>query len=261
MPALDKDSLLSAVCPPLDTVLAEQLIDEFVSNERRYVLRDWGPAMLDGGQFAEAAARIIYHQDSGSLDRRRSVDRCLKYAEDPEGKNQHNYPSRKSALHSSRVIRTIYKFRSDRGAIHIDPEYSANQVDSKLVIECVRWLMAEILRLFWQKDSAAVAAAIRDIAQFEVPVIGEYEGRLLVERPDCTAEEEILILLHHAGEAGLSRAELGVYVQKAPSSVTQALTRLVSPANRQVVSLTSGNYRLTGLGVRRVLTQLSQKLL
>ena len=260
MPAMDKGGLLSALCPPLDTVLVEQLIDEFASNERRYILGDWEPATLDGGQFAEAAARIIYHQDSGNLNRRKSVDDCLKYVEEPKNENSHAYPDRKSALHAARVVRTLYKLRSDRGAVHIDPDYSANHIDSKLVIECVRWLMSEILRVFWQNDRSAVAAAIREIAQFEVPVIGRFEDRLLVQRTDCTTEEEILILLHHAGDPGLSRRQLGNYVQKDASAVTRALARLLSPAVRQLVLLGTGSYRLTDLGIKRVLTELSHKL-
>lgn len=62
MASIDKKTLLSAIAPPLDLILAKQLLDEFISLEKRFILRDWEPATLDGGQFAEAAARIIYHQ-------------------------------------------------------------------------------------------------------------------------------------------------------------------------------------------------------
>jgi hypothetical protein len=42
--------------------------DEFISAERRFIQRDWGPAELDGGQFCEILARTLYHQDSGNLN-------------------------------------------------------------------------------------------------------------------------------------------------------------------------------------------------
>jgi hypothetical protein len=135
MPSLDKAAILAAICPPLDNRLAEQLFDEFVSLERRYVLREWEPATLDGGQFAEAASRLIYHQYSSTLNRRKSVHDCLSYVEDHNSSNPHHFPDRKAALHLAKVIRTIYKFRSDRGAVHIDPDYTANHLDSKLVLE------------------------------------------------------------------------------------------------------------------------------
>ena len=260
MPTIDRVTLIASICPPLDKQLTEQLLDDFVSLERRYVLRDWEPATLDGGQFTEAASRILYHQDSGNLDRRRQVDKCLTYVEDPTNNNQHNYPERKSALHTAKVLRTIYKFRSDRGAVHIDPQYSANHLDSKFVVDCVRWVLSEILRVFWTGNRADVAVAIRAIVEYDVPVIGNYEGQLIVQRVDCTAEEEILILLYHAGEKGLSRSELGKYVPKAPARVTENLSRLSSNRMRQVIKLGNGNYRLTDLGIQRVLRELGAKL-
>ena len=63
MPIIEKAAILNAICPPLDRQLAEQMIDEFVSMERRYVLREWEPATLDGGQCAEASSRLLYHQE------------------------------------------------------------------------------------------------------------------------------------------------------------------------------------------------------
>ncbi|MHC4406777.1 MAG: hypothetical protein ACYTG0_44715 [Planctomycetota bacterium] len=260
MPNIDKRTLLGALSPPLDHTLTEQMLDEFLSIERRYALRDWEPATLDGGQFAEASARLIYHQDSGNLSRRRAVNRRLEYIEDPNNNSSHAFPGRKSSLHLCKVIRTVYKFRSDRGAVHIDPDYSANQLDSRLVIETTRWILSEILRVFWQGDRTTVAAAIREIVEFDVPIIGQYDGRLLVQRTDCTTEEEILLLLYQAGEEGLSRRQLGDFVQKDASGVTRALKALSSTKRRQVILTADRNYRLTDLGIKRVMDDLSEKL-
>jgi len=260
MPNIDKATIISAIVPPLDDILTEQLLSEFESLEKRFILRDWGPATLDGGQFAEAAARILYHQDSGNLRHRRPVNKCLEYIEDPTNNNNHYVTDLKSVLHLCKVIRTIYKFRSDRGAVHIDPNYTANHIDAKLVLENARWVLAEILRLFWINNPKEVASAIRQLVQFEIPVIGEYEGKLIVQRTDCTTEEEILILLHHAGENGLSRKEIGLYVQKDQSGITRALRMLCSNNRREVIILSNGNYRLIDIGIRRVLESLGDKL-
>lgn len=261
MPAVDKLFLLGSLCPPLDPSLTEQLLDEFVSQERRFVLQDFEPSTLDGGQFTEAAARILYHADSGTLQAGRSVNKCLEYVEDSANSRVHLFPDRKSSLHITKVLRTIYKFRSDRGAVHIDAAYSANHVDSKLVLECTRWVLAEVLRIFWTGDRKLVAKAIREIVEYEIPVVGNFEGRLMIQRTDCTAEEEIVILLHHAGELGLTRTALGQYVAKDASTVTRALKNLASSKVRQVVKIPSGHFRLTDLGTQRVLTQLADKLL
>ena len=260
MPSLDKQSLIASLCPPLDKILTEQLIDEFVSLEKRFVLRDWEPATLDGGQFTEAGARIIYHQDSGNLNRTKSVHKCLEYIEDIKNKNVHLFLDRKPALHSAKALRTIYKFRSARGAIHIDPTYSANQIDSKLVLEVARWVLSEIMRVFWKGQRAQVASIIRQLAQYDIPVIGDYEGRLYVHRTDCSTEEEILIILHHVGEEGLSRTDLGRFVNKDSSAISRALQKLCSNQRREIIKMNNGNFRLTDIGIRLVLTKLAEKL-
>lgn len=260
MSRITKSDLMGALVPPLEASLAEQLLDEYMSLERRYVLSDYEPATLDGGQFTEAASRIIYHQDSHNLNKRRGVDKCLKYVEDPDSRNAHAFPERRSSLHLCRVLRSIYKFRSDRGAIHIDPDYTANQLDAKLVVDNARWVLSEMLRVFWTGDRSVVARAIREIIDYDVPVVAEYEGRLLVQRTDCTTEEEILILLYHAGEAGLSRTQLGTYVQKHASGITRSLKSMASTKKREAIKLSNGNYRLTDPGIKHVLTQLGERM-
>ncbi len=249
---------MNGASPPLDKKLTDQLLSEYISQEKRYILGEWEPATLDGGQFVEAAARLLYHQDSLRLDRRKKVGDCLEYVEDTKGRNQHHFPERKAALHLSKVLRTIYKFRSDRGAIHIDPDYTANQLDSRLVIDNSRWALSEILRVFWSGNRQQVAKAIREILQYEIPAVGKYEDQLIVQRRDCTAEEETLVLLHYAGEGGLLRRDLGRFVRKAPSKVTEAIQALQE--KRDIVALKGGRYRLTDLGTRRVVKELATKL-
>lgn len=261
MALIEKHSLIKRLSPPLDALLAGQLLDEFISLERRFVLRDWEPAELDGGQFAEVLARIVYHVDSSHLNQSKAFDECLSYVEDSRTSNSHNITPRQTALHLARVLRTIYAFRSKRGAVHISPTYTANHMDSKLMIECARWCLNETLRIFLQADAEEVAKAIRELLQFEVPCVGKFENALLVQRTDLGAEEEILVLLHYAGDSGFSRKEIGQHARCSPSTVTQTLQRLTSPTKRQVVVLGNGNYRLTDLGAKRIRENLAEKLL
>ena len=79
MGLVEKQRLLSELSPPLDNLLSKQLVDEFISAERRYIQRDWEPSQLDGGQFAEIAARIIYSVDSGNVNCSKGFDECAKY--------------------------------------------------------------------------------------------------------------------------------------------------------------------------------------
>jgi hypothetical protein len=258
--SIDKSIVISDISPPLDKTLATQLLDEYISQEKRFILGDWEPATLDGGQFAEAAARILYHHDSGILDKRKGVNECLQYVEDFQNKNKHNFPDRKSAVHLCKALRAIYKFRSDRGAVHIDPDYNANHLDSKYLLESCRWVLSELLRLFWKGDRKEVSSIIKQILKYEIPSIRTFDDNLLVQRTDCSTEEEILILLYYSRDVGLSRTQLGQFVQKAPSAITNAIKFLASSKMRQIYKLKNGNFCLTDIGARRVLSELANKL-
>lgn len=257
---MDAQALIAQIAPPLDRGLSRSLVNEFLAVERRYALGDWEPATLDGGQFAEIAARIIYHIDSGNLARRKGVNECLNYVEDETNSNSHAFPGRRSSLHLCKVLRTLYKFRSQRGAVHIDPEYTANELDSKLITELVRWVMSELLRIFWTGKTADVASAIREIVRFEVPAIITIDGKPLVLNTDCTVEEEVLLLLHNAGELGMTRSAIGSAAQRSAGAITRALQRLVSPNQRDAAKRENGSYVLTPNGTRRIHTELSGKL-
>jgi hypothetical protein len=256
---VEKRQLLAEISPPFDNLLATQLIDEFISLERRYIQRDWEPAELDGGQFCEILGRNLYHQDSGNLNRGKDFSECAEYIENSSV--THNIVPRHDAIHMIRVLRTIYKFRSQRGAVHISPTYGPNHMDSKLIVENVRWCLNETLRIFWQGDREVVAKTIRELLQFDVPAVGRFEDILLVQRTDLSAEEELLVLLHFAGESGFTRTEVGKYAMRSAPSVTRALQKLESAEYRQIVLLSSSRYRLTDLGSKHIREQLADKLL
>lgn len=261
MGLVEQRQLIARISPPLDAVLAEQLVTEFVSMERRYIQRDWEPAELDGGHFCEALARILYHMDSGQLDRARSVDDSLVYVEDNNGTRTHAIQPRHDALHLARVVRTIYRFRNQRGVAHISPTYKANHMDARLVTECARWCITEALRLHGGADRDEVARMIRELLQFDVPAIGVFEGLVLVQRTDLTPDEEVLLLLHYAGERGYTRRQIGNFAQVASQRVSDALARLKSPQRREVIELPDGRYKLTDRGSMRVRNELADKLL
>ncbi len=259
MSLVEKRQLIASLAPPLDTFLANQLIDEFTSLERRFIQRDWEPAELDGGQFCEVLSRILYHQDSGNLNLNKDFKDCCEYIENE--KLPHKITPRRDALHIVTVMKAVYKFRGQRGAVHISAIYGPNQMDAKLMIEAVRWCLNDTLRIFWTADRTLVAKAIREILQFDVPCVGVFDDIVLVQRTDLSVDEEVLVLLHYAGEVGMARSQLGKYAQHPPPRVTEAVQRLCSPNVRQVVKLATGAYRLTDLGSKHIREHLADKLL
>ena len=257
MALVEKARLLTKLSPPLDSALASQLLDEFISLEKRFILGDWEPAELDGGQFAEILARVIYHVDSGTLNPKKDFEPCVSYLESETVR--HQITPRSDVTHICRVLKLLYKFRSTRGAVHITPKYSANRMDAKLMVEGARWLMLETLRLYLQVSREEAARIIEELLQFDVPCIGNFKGYLLVQRTDLTTEEELLVLLHYAGHSGFSRKDLGIHARRSAPSITTALQKLASATSREII-LVDGCYHLTDLGSKRVREKLGDKL-
>src|SRR5258708_18208738 len=110
MSLVDKATLVLHLAPPLDPNLTTALVEEFISLEHRFIQRDWEPAQLDGGQFCEVLGRILYHQDSGTLNPTKDFNECVKFIWDE--KNQHKHlMAMDHSIHLSKVLRTTYNVR------------------------------------------------------------------------------------------------------------------------------------------------------
>lgn len=256
MSLVDKSSLINQISPPIDSGFANLLIDEFISIEKRFIQRDWEPAELDGGQFCEILGRILYHQDSSNLNHSKSLDDCIRYIENDQV--PHSMTPRHDALLLVRVMRTIYKFRSQRGAVHISPNYKPNHMDSKIIVEGVRWCMNEVLRIFGQGDKESIASTIRELLRFDIPCIGVYGDNIVVQRTDLSEEEEVLLILHYGGEEGFRREKILNSVMFSTQKLTNVIQRLVST---RLVVKPSGTYILTDLGNKYIREKLSEKLI
>ncbi|HUV16144.1 MAG TPA: hypothetical protein VMW28_06235 [Pelolinea sp.] len=168
---MNKQDLISNISSQVDIKLFELLIDEYINLENRFVFCDWEPLTLDGGQFTEIYSRIIYHLDSGNLNRRKGVNECLEYIEDIKNQNLHSAIDLRAFRHMCKVLRTVYKFRSQRGSIHIDPDYSANEIDGFYLVAAIRWLLAELIRLFWNGTPVNASTIIKEIVNYKYPII------------------------------------------------------------------------------------------
>jgi hypothetical protein len=237
-----------ALSETVDGQLATQLIDEAISVEEAFLLRRWKYTELDGGRFSEIAARIIYSVDSGNLSRTKSVDDCLKYVENEQV--PHHFGDRQGAIHLARVLRAIYKLRSQRGAVHVSPTYTANEIDSRLILEAVRWVLADLVRVFVTTNREEVAEIVRALARFPQPLLRRYEELPLLQSVTFTTEEEVLAHLLH-GDLGMSTTELIAVIPKAASGVRKAVKDLSAARSRQIVAR-SNKWLITDLGIKRI---------
>lgn len=99
---------------------------------------------------------------------------------------------------------------------------------SLLIDHVGKWIVAEFLRLAWNKDRNVVATIIEQIVQLEVPLIQDLDGTPLVLPRGISAPDEVLLLLYHAPSNRLTRAERrGYAANQKPQTVSTTISRLI----------------------------------
>src|SRR5579859_1072495 len=213
------DQLKADLAAVIDPALATVLVDHYLEMQQRYYAGDWKPSELDGGQFCEAVARALYEVDTGQSTTSGVGGICndLKKKPPPPTHALHE----KDRIHFCQILQAIYKFRNDRNIAHISltPGHDANLMDATLVIQTVKWLFCEFLRLAWKLDRSEVLSIIESIIQLEHPLIHELDGRPMVMHTGLTAGEEVLLLLQHSPQGRLTKEQLREWIPSKPQAI------------------------------------------
>lgn len=120
----------------------------------------------------------------------------------------------------------------------------------RLVVESVRWLLAEILRIFVNSNLDVVVAAIQELSRFPHPLIRKFGGQLLIQSITLTAEEEVLVQLLHR-RAGMTTPQLVRVIPKGASGVRKAIRGLAHGGARELVRV-KDHWEITDLGIVRI---------
>ncbi|MBE9209963.1 hypothetical protein IQ244_26410 [Nostoc sp. LEGE 06077] len=249
------EQLIQELSKIVDAHFAHAVVECYVEMQQRFLAGDWQPAELDGGRFCEAVSRCLFQMDTGKIDHRKLPAEIRNTLLDKD--IPHKLGS-KDRYHMAKVIEVVYKFRSDRGAVHISTEYTANYMDSMLVLHASKWIFAEFLRIVWNRDRKVVAETIAQIVQLEHSVIHELDGKPLVLARDISATDEVLLLLYYDANNRLSRAELREQAAgQNPQNVNVAISRLIK--NKEIRPVAEDEVALTPNGQKRILEQVLPK--
>ena len=255
MSALTAPQLITELSTIVDSSFAKSAVEDYVDMQQRFLAGDWKPTELNGGRLCEAVARCVHQLDTGSVTHSKLPGKICERLEDETVSHNLGVKDRR---HLAKVISVLYKFRSDRGAVHISPIYSANEMDSILVLHIGKWLFSELLRLAWNKDRQVIAETIQRIVRLEHSLIHELDGKPLVLAKGISAKEEILLLLNHATGNCLSKNILRDLAHQKPANVSVAITRMIK--DKEVRTTDNGNIALTPVGQKRVFEEIIPKL-
>ena len=248
MQTLNKREVIDKISTSIPLKLLNQLFDEIEDMLKNYQVGNWKYTQLDGGRFCESASRILYYLDSGYLNTNKSVDNCLKYIENDSVK--HKYINRRSSLHCAKIIRSVYKLRSQRGAVHLSAEFTADKIDSKLILDNCKWLLFEILRNE-NINTETLVRLLNELTTLEHPIIFKIGQKILIQRTNLTTEEEILAFLYFKQNDGATRKELLGNIPKDNSGIRKALVNLTLHAKRQIME-DNDKFIITPNGINRI---------
>ncbi len=252
---LTMPQLIQALSTIVDPALAKAVVESYVEMQQRFLAGDWKPAELDGGRLCEAVARSVYQLDSGIVTHSQLPNEICTKLEDQ--KAAHTL-AEKERHHLVKAIQVIYKFRSDRGPVHISPVYDANYMDSMMVLHVGKWLFAEFLRIAWNQDRQVIAETIDRIVQLEHSLIHELDGKPLVLALGIPAPDEVLLLLNHAAGNRLTRAAIRQQAANQKSAtVNAAVVRLIK--TKEIRQVEGEEVALTPRGQAHIIKQIIPK--
>ena len=152
--------------------LVDELIAAFSEARHNHYLGGHRLAAVEGGRFCEAAFRLletIVFNSFTPLGKQLNSDKLIKdLANQPA-----NTILDSIRLHIPRTLRVIYDIRNRRDAAHLNDGIDPNAQDSSLVITCINWVMAELVRLYHSIDADEASAAIEQLVVRSVPAIQE----------------------------------------------------------------------------------------
>lgn len=185
---LDRSTLLSGIPSGLRT----PLLAEYDSIVQAYFEGRWTPAELSGGRFCEIVYTILHGHAAGSFASspskpRNFVDACRRL------ESSAGVP-RSFQILIPRILPALYEVRNNRGVGHVGGDVDPNRMDAGFVVETVRWVLAEMIRVFHATSPDEADRAVQQLATITVPLVWDGGDVRRVLDPKTPMNIQVLLL-------------------------------------------------------------------
>jgi len=238
--ATSLNSALSGV--PLE--ISDALGKEYQNIESRFIRRDWSPAELNGGRFAEAVLRYLEWKQSGvkytpigsQLNRQNVINIISHDPKIPDGLR----------FHVLTCAELLLDIRNKRDVAHLGKQVDVREMDSRLVLRLAKWTLAEIIREEASLLPKEIQQLIDNLSVKEIPLIEEIDGDILVVGKHLLAIEQALAVLYHSYPGSVEIKMLCQAVRYKNSARFRSL--LEEKANDRIVLIKGDKVFLTSYG-------------
>lgn len=191
--------------------LRRPLLDEYNKVAKHYREGRWEPAELNGGKLCEVVYCILKGYVDGALPTTPSkpsnmVDACRNLE-----KAAATFP-RSVRIQIPRVLLALYEIRNNRNVGHVGADVDPNHMDASVVVAMVKWIMAELVRIFHGVSTEEASLIVEGLADRTIPIIWRVGDRQRVLGTDTSAKDKMLVLLY-ASAGGLPVRELVAFLE------------------------------------------------
>lgn len=175
----------------------DELFARYREIERNLRERRWEPAELNGGKLCEAAYAILKGHVDGHFPAKPSKPSNFRQSCGDLEKADPKF-GRSVRLLIPSILIPLYDIRNNRSVGHIGGDVDPNHMDSVCVLHMSKWIISELIRLFYGVSIDEAQSLVEAISEREVALVWETGARRRVLATNLTMLEKTLVLLYSA---------------------------------------------------------------
>lgn len=176
--------------------LRKPLLDALSEILRNFREQRWEPSELNGGKLCEVVHSVLKGHIDGRMPSRPTKPRNMLDACRDLEKADSNRFSRSVRIQIPRMLIGLYEIRNNRGVGHVGGDVNPNHMDAKVVVECAKWVVAELVRVFHGCTTSEATQVVEALTERTVPTVWVVQDRRRVLRTDLSKKDQTLLLLY-----------------------------------------------------------------
>jgi len=226
--------------------LQTRLLEEYKDAKRLYILNEARSSGLNSGRFAECVLRILQNQLDGSYtpfgtdivaaEKTRILNRVTQHINiDPHIRQK-----------VTSLVRILLDFRNNRDIAHLGG-FNPSYMDVHFIISCVKWIMAELLRVYGDYTPTEAEKIVSSITIHNYPIMFNVDGEDFISNDKLKSKDEILVILY------INSADFNYLFQKTKDSHKKRFEKtLKALCTEKKIVLKENIYYIMPLGIKYV---------
>lgn len=239
--------------------LRQELLDTFNEIVANFREGKWEPSELNGGKLAEVVYTILRGHIDGSFPARATKPADMLSACRLLEQESISFP-RSIRIQIPRLLTALYEVRNNRGVGHVGGEVDSNQMDATFVFYSAKWIVAELVRIFHNVDTAAATDAVEVLIERELPVVWKVGTVKRILATKLKMKEKVLLLLY-SETSSLTEAKLVEWTEHSNSAVFRR--DVLIPGHKERLweySKSSKSVTISPIGIRQTEEKLLNKI-